>query len=592
MRAQPNNLRACGAALIVLMGAASCTPQPPTSLAMDPVDPDVQDLELATREAARVAYVQGTYLRELGDGGNALLLFRHAVRLLPADPEPRLALARAALESGRVAEAEALLAAAAARGEASAAEHLLLARLTAVGGTPAEVLPHVERALAADSSLAAAWFLRGRVLADLGQDEAALASLLRVDALEPNRAATQLQVGAACARLGRPAEAEHAYRHALLLEPQFTPARAALVEMYERAGRVSDAIALQEEAVHLDPNDPAALEELIQLHLRTQRHAELVQLLSSLQEQGELEPRREYILGWALLQLRREAEAEEVLRGLSERVRMAGVENLLGELYLRQDRFAAAEERFRAAIRLEPEECAAHVGLVTVLLERMRASEQGLRAPSAAGDSLRASLDAAAALTPASEFRCNVLLGFAYAQLRDFAAAARHLETGRSLEPRNADVLFNLAMAKQELGSFDEAIALGRDVLALEPENPAALNFLGYIQAERGMQLEESEGLIQRALQVEPDNGYYVDSLGWVFYQMGRFDQAVDALERAVQLTESKDAIILEHLGDAYDKAGRPQEAQRVYLQSRALAPENAALGQKLAALQEKLGRP
>ncbi|MGH7820249.1 MAG: tetratricopeptide repeat protein, partial [Candidatus Binatia bacterium] len=100
--------------------------------------------------------------------------------------------------------------------------------------------------------------------------------------------------------------------------------------------------------------------------------------------------------------------------------------------------------------------------------------------------------------------------------------------------------------------------------IELNPKNAPALNYLGYTWAEMGIELDEAERLIQRALDLEPDDGFYIDSLAWVYYQRGDFDKAVETLERAVELVDD-DPTVTEHLGDAYQKLGRFADAVRVY---------------------------
>ena len=92
--------------------------------------------------------------------------------------------------------------------------------------------------------------------------------------------------------------------------------------------------------------------------------------------------------------------------------------------------------------------------------------------------------------------------------------------------------------------------------IALNPQNAAALNYLGYTYAELGERLDEAEKLIRRALAIEPDDGYFIDSLGWVYYQRGDYQKAVDQLERAIERA-GDDPTVTEHLGDAYEKLGQ-----------------------------------
>ena len=70
-----------------------------------------------------------------------------------------------------------------------------------------------------------------------------------------------------------------------------------------------------------------------------------------------------------------------------------------------------------------------------------------------------------------------------------------------------------------------------------------------------GVQLDEAESLIRRALEIDPDDGFYIDSLGWVYYQRGDYRRAVEQLERAVELA-GDDPTVIEHLGDAYERVG------------------------------------
>ncbi|MGH7877939.1 MAG: tetratricopeptide repeat protein, partial [Candidatus Binataceae bacterium] len=135
---------------------------------------------------------------------------------------------------------------------------------------------------------------------------------------------------------------------------------------------------------------------------------------------------------------------------------------------------------------------------------------------------------------------------------------------------------------QKELG-----VAEMRQAIALNPKNAAALNYLGYTYAESGARLDEAEKLVKRALALEPEDGFYIDSLGWVYYQKGDYRKAVEELERAVNLTGS-DPTITEHLGDAYAKAGKPDDARHQYedaLVKAQDAEQAARLKAKLTAL-------
>jgi Flp pilus assembly protein TadD len=114
--------------------------------------------------------------------------------------------------------------------------------------------------------------------------------------------------------------------------------------------------------------------------------------------------------------------------------------------------------------------------------------------------------------------------------------------------------------ALEGLKRFDEAEAELWAALQLRPNDPTALNYLGYLWVDSGRRIDEGAAMIARAHEAEPDNGNYQDSFGWAQYRQGRYDAAVATLESAVA-KEPANAEVNDHLGDAYWRAGRRREA-------------------------------
>jgi tetratricopeptide (TPR) repeat protein len=133
-----------------------------------------------------------------------------------------------------------------------------------------------------------------------------------------------------------------------------------------------------------------------------------------------------------------------------------------------------------------------------------------------------------------------------------------------ALDSKNDQAHFQLGALYDEIKNKEKSIASMKRAIELNPQNAAALNYLGYTWAEMGIQLDEAESLVQRALKIEPNDGFYIDSLGWVYYQKGDYTKAVEQLERAVEITVD-DPTIIEHLGDAYEKAGKKDRALASY---------------------------
>lgn len=129
-----------------------------------------------------------------------------------------------------------------------------------------------------------------------------------------------------------------------------------------------------------------------------------------------------------------------------------------------------------------------------------------------------------------------------------------------------------------ELGQWKKAESDLKRAVEIAPDEPTALNYLGYSWAERGVHLEEAFRLIEKAVELQPESGAIVDSLGWAHYQLGHYQEAVKHLEKAAAL-EPGDPTVTEHLGDVYWRLGRKIEARYQWRRSLELDP-----GPKLAA--------
>ena len=159
----------------------------------------------------------------------------------------------------------------------------------------------------------------------------------------------------------------------------------------------------------------------------------------------------------------------------------------------------------------------------------------------------------------------HVSMGDLYRQLEDFAKAVqaydRALELYAKRETEQWFVHYARGIALERIGEWDRAEADFRKALALQPEQPQVLNYLGYSLVEKQMNLDEALSMIKRAVAAQPDSGYIVDSLGWVLYRLGRYDEAIVHMERAAEL-EPVDPVVNDHLGDVLWAVGRYSEAE------------------------------
>lgn len=134
-------------------------------------------------------------------------------------------------------------------------------------------------------------------------------------------------------------------------------------------------------------------------------------------------------------------------------------------------------------------------------------------------------------------------------------------------------VLYTRGISREQLDKWPAAEADFRAALALQPNQPSVLNYLGYSMLEYGGDPAEALTLIEQAVESEPRNGAIVDSLAWALYRLGRFEDAVAPMERAAEL-EPIDPIITDHWGDILWSVGRRQEAEFQWKRALSFDPE------------------
>ncbi|SFS64315.1 Flp pilus assembly protein TadD, contains TPR repeats [Sulfitobacter marinus] len=127
--------------------------------------------------------------------------------------------------------------------------------------------------------------------------------------------------------------------------------------------------------------------------------------------------------------------------------------------------------------------------------------------------------------------------------------------------PQRWVLFYARGISQERSGDLDKAEADFRAALAINPDQPQVLNYLGYSLVEQGRNLDEALNMIERAVAASPGSGYIVDSLGWVLYRLGRYEEAVSQMERAVELV-AVDPVVNDHLGDVYWAVGREREAE------------------------------
>jgi tetratricopeptide (TPR) repeat protein len=168
-----------------------------------------------------------------------------------------------------------------------------------------------------------------------------------------------------------------------------------------------------------------------------------------------------------------------------------------------------------------------------------------------------------------------VVLAQGYVDANRAPQAVKLLQDAQAKFPGDANVALELGTVFDKQKKFNDAENVLRQLIAKDPNNAVALNYLGYMLAERGERLGESVDYLKRALAIDPDNGSYLDSIGWAYYKDGKLDLALDNLRKAAdQLTTN--SVVQDHYGEILFKLGRFNDA--IVAWTRALAGDGDSI--------------
>jgi tetratricopeptide (TPR) repeat protein len=440
-----------------------------------------------------------------------------------------------------------------------------------------------------------AWVQLGKEL--LAQDDAAGAAdaLRKALAVDPNSARAYQSLAELYAQKGETDQAVLHYRKALQLDPAGLRTRLALGEVLLRANRAQEAANEADAVLLTDAHNRFALE----LKGRALRDLKRFDEASVLADKALVEDPRDLKTAYLKVTIaegRRDFKAaaaalEAILaRGHGDESGPEASSNdrvflvHLGFAYQQLGRFADAAEAFGRAVALGTDADASLVShriealtlardlpkaLVEVRAARVRFPKDVDLANDEA-EVLRLQGDVDGAVRVLEALRRErpddpaVLLALADLDQRAkrYQDAVAVLQRVRELQPGDMRALFQAGAALERLKRHDEAEALFRDALKVDPNAAPVLNYLGYMNADRGVRMEEAVGLIEKALAQDPENGAYLDSLGWALFRLDRLERAEATLRKALSKENRiPSAVMLDHLGDVLKRRGRVPEA-------------------------------
>lgn len=167
-----------------------------------------------------------------------------------------------------------------------------------------------------------------------------------------------------------------------------------------------------------------------------------------------------------------------------------------------------------------------------------------------------------------------------YYSQHKYNQAALQFERILAIDPKNADVMYLLGSLYFEAERTDEAVTVLKRAIDIDPEHDGCLNTLAYIYAEESRNLDEAADLVNRAIKIAPDEEAYLDTLGWVYYKKGKYDKALEVLNKAGNI--QSDPVIFDHIGDVYQALNNLDKAVEYWQKSLELNPDQEIVDKKI----------
>ncbi len=397
---------------------------------------------------------------------------------------------------------------------------------------PRKALRLLKKEIRQNRGLPEIQFKLARIYAGLGKREIARAYYRQILAKMPDSENAWLGLGMSYEMEGKNRQAIRAYRNGLRRVPRSKSLKRRLGQMYLSVGRYQEAVSQFEGIRRLFPDERGILRDLLLSYDQMGDQQKLAELVKEIRHSRVSNPDFYYYMGRAFVEM---------------------------------EEFALAGEMFQKAATL------GNYGWIGAGYAFIQAQNF----PKASEVLLKAATDMP------ENAQIFYLMGISLEKIGIWTEAITAFRQAIDLDPQNTDFLFRLASCLEQAGLFQEAVKEFETILAIDPNHSLALNYLGYIFADEGINLEESLRLLKKAVAQQPDNGNFLDSLGWVYYRLGKLRQAEELIIKAIKL-EKNSAIILDHLGEICFALGKHQEAKLHWEKSLQLDQENLEVKKKL----------
>ena len=448
------------------------------------------------------------------------------------------------------------------------------------------------------------------------QPEKALELLVHATALPEASGTLFARLGLVYSRLGKQEQAVVACQAAIKRAPDSLDGYRTLFFVDLQNGRPKDALKVLDQAAKAPKTSAEFVIELVELYATLERQApsekaaiqpNALAALNRAAAQNPTSPQLRLKLADDYNQLGDTTNAvriyEQLLIAYSDLLALrTDVHTKLADIYLRGKKYQAAAAELKAIVQDDPANSKAYYLLGSLADDEKKFAEAADyfqktlllndNFQEAYYDLARVQIDlnqsqqALATLETARVkfgrgFDSEVFSALAYEKQKDYTNAVNHFTSAeviaKATDPKrlNGGFYFDQGAACERAGDFDQAEKCFEKSLELTPNFTEALNYLGYMWADRGIKLEQARDLIEKAVRLEPKSPAFLDSLGWVLYKLNRPQEALPNVQKAIEFSEEPDPTLYEHLGDIYTALKQTDKAREAWTKSLTVVPND-----------------
>jgi tetratricopeptide (TPR) repeat protein len=471
---------------------------------------------------------------------------------------------------------------------------LMLGRLQKIGQNSTDALKSYKKALELEPDNEDAMTGLAMVYTDLGDNKAAADLLRRVADKNPNPRSL-VNLAGVYEQLKDYSLAAEMLRRATQQQPGNTELKQMLAEDLALSDQLDEAAKLYQDLADEDPKDQRAMLRLSQIY---RQKRDFAKARVAADKAKEVDPSNLEVQYNDVLLLESEGKVPDAIKALkgiletttkksynpAEKGFRAQLLERLGDLNRRIEQYGPAVDAFRQMAELDADVApGAEAEIIATYLAAKDFSKAEAEADSAAkkypkdpgilstranlladlGKTEQAAAETRKLMDGKNDMRIHLSLAEIYEKGKNFGEMAKSLDAAEKLAQSNEDkvqISFLRGAMYERQKNLPAAEAEFRKVLAIDPDNAATLNYLGYMLADRNTRLDEARDLIMKALEREPNSPAYLDSLGWVYFRLNKLPEAEEKLRQAIEYM-SRDATVHDHLGDVYFHEGKIKEA-------------------------------